>query len=282
MNNIREKHPRIRKEQNFFSSGQIKSEVTYLGEHIEGTTRRWYENGVLKEEIPMRQSRVHGVVRRWDRRGILLDEGEFTDGTGVLRTWSDEGHLEGEMFVREGVPHGRMRAWDEEGELLVEQYFISGKKVSRKAYVKACMTDSTLPNFGDDVREPVQTIVTSNAPGIDIFHKSIEEFPDAEKAEEWLRASTAEYPRTLGEFSSTEESLDLVKEFVKKGASNVFVVKITTDDDGSLNSGHLLVEVPLESRKRKTVLDMANEINESQGFPRGDDSGQLFVLVSLD
>ena len=78
----------------------------------------------------------------------------------------------------------------------------------------------------------------------------LEEFPDAEDAIGWLQASTAEHPRTLGELSSHGESLVLVNEFVKVGASNVFVVNIDKDDDGSLNSGHLLVEVPLESREK--------------------------------
>ena len=60
------------------------------------------------------------------------------------------------------------------------------------------------------------------------------------------------------------------------------MINVVEDDDGSLNSGQLLVELPPKSPKRRSVLGMANELNELHGFGKEGDTGQQFVLVVLD
>ena len=207
----------IRKEQTFYGNGQIESEVTYVGEDIEGTSRQWHANGILKEETPMKKSKIHGVVRSWDYQGNLLDESRFKNGSGVFRSWTANGQLTGETHLHEGIPHGRLRAWDEEEVLLIEHYFIAGKKVSKKSYLKACETDTTLPIFDKgDGKKPVLTTLIPSIPPSKSSHKSLADFPDAEEALRWLRYSTSKIPRRLGELSSDEESFELVKEFVDK------------------------------------------------------------------
>lgn len=135
--------PRV--ERTFYPNGQIETEVTYVGEHIEGVTRHWHENGTLKEEVPVRKSRTHGTVRQWDAAGNLLDTSEFVDGTGTHRSFHANGTLAGVSFTKNGIPHGYLRCWDEGGELSAEVFYVNGRKVSRKRYEQARKDDESLP-----------------------------------------------------------------------------------------------------------------------------------------
>ena len=265
----------------YYPNGQLESEVTYVGEEICGVTRIWHENGVLKEETPVKASRPHGVLRQWDSDGNLLDENEFVNGTGIDTVWYDNGQQKSELATYEGAPHGRGRSWDEEGELIVEQFYIVGRRVSKKKYLEACAKDKSLPQYdpndkavawGDKYRDPP----------IESHIVSLKGFEGARNALEWLQESSEESLRTLGELASAEASIELVHEYLGAGAKRVLAVSIETDDDGSQNTGYMLVELPAKRAMRKAVLAMCNEQNQATGFSPVKDSGQKFIHVALD
>lgn len=111
---------------------------------------------------------------------------------------------------------------------------------------------------------------------------SLADYPDAQDAVEWLAASNDESSRNLGELPPGKKSTNLLERFIKHGAVNVYVVNVQTDDDGSMNTGHLLVELPNDPKDRKRILKLVNQMNCQVGFDPESDSGQSFVLVALD
>lgn len=268
-------------ERRFFQNGIVSSEVTYIGEHIQGVTRKWHDNGVLKSEVPMLESRRHGVVREWNSRGELLGECEFAHGTGTHRSWYENGRIKSEGSMRDGIPCGRLRSWDEDGELLVEQFIVSGKRVSAKKYLEACSKDPSLPRYEDDGARPVLELETPSPPKPPA-PLSLADYPDAQEAVAWLQASTDDAPRNIGECPPGEESLKVLREFYDQGAVKVLVVDILLDDDGSQNSGHLIIELPEDPKDRKDALTLINEHHLECGFDPEADVGQRFSLVALD
>ena len=78
----------------------------------------------------------------------LAEEHPFVEGllSGVQRWWVDEGSVFEETHWREGQPHGPRRRWKKGAlEAGYPELFIRGKQVSRRVYLLALRTDTTLP-----------------------------------------------------------------------------------------------------------------------------------------
>ncbi len=275
---MNDSNPRI--ERTFYPNGQLQSETPYVGDKITGVVRRWHENGVLQSEMPKLGSLDHGTTREWSSDGQLFSSGEFNHGTGVFRGWYPDGRLKSETWVRDRIPHGRLRAWDENGELIAEQYFISGRKVSRKKYFEACEKDDSLPKYDPNDAPPTWADLYPEMP-IEAPNVSLAQYPDAREAVGWLKESSTDALRTLGELPSAEESIRLVEEFLVSGATRVLAVNIDFDEDDQ-TTGQLLIELPDDAGPRKRALAFCNEQNQQCGFSPVTDAGQKFVLVGLD
>jgi hypothetical protein len=105
--------------------------------------------------------------------------------------------------------------------------------------------------------------------------------PDTKEALEWLRGATPELFRSLGEHTSTGESIEWVENLYAAGAAKVLAVDIVRYDDGE-NTGRLLIELSDDTAERTTVLSIVGEIAVSQGFDAEVDRGQRHVFVMLD
>lgn len=265
--------PRI--ERSFYPNGQIEIEVTYVGEHIEGVSRYYHENGVLQREVPVKHSRVHGVVRQWSSDGILLGESVFVDGTGVDRDWYESGILRSEVPTKSGIPHGIQRLWDETGALEAERCLISGRPVSRKKYDELLAGE-----IGIRGSAPTSQQDRSRRPKADAIRQLKSQFPDAQEVLTWLRSPEPE--RSLGECGTSDESEEIVAEFLNAGSPEVYVVDILREPDGSENSSYLAAILPDQEAARSTVLELAHEWNQAQGFVTHMDTTLPFVLVALD
>lgn len=137
-----------------------------------GLEREWHPSGRLRYEARYRQGLQHGLQRQWDARGRLLVRTRFVAGTGLdlycgdpdspritesrelvagerhgfERRWS-EGKLFAEQHFQHGLEHGISRRWTLSGRLERghPRYFVRGERVDRRAYVRACASDETLP-----------------------------------------------------------------------------------------------------------------------------------------
>ena len=214
---------RRRLEKTYYSNGQLHTEVTFIDDDIpDGMTRHWHANGTIKAEIPTKLGMEHGVVRQWSSEGRLLSSDVFTNGTGVSRAWHPNDKIKSELAMKQGIPHGILRVWSMSGEPEGERYYVSGRQVSKKKYLNACETDSSLPRVSindvlDQSYDMDECDVGETIPAaVDLSLRD-----DVEDAVMWLKGSHDGSLRTLGEAGTVEESLELVTEFLKAGAVRV-------------------------------------------------------------
>lgn len=287
--------PATKVERSFYPNGQLRSEVTLVNGLPNGFTRRWYPNGVLAEELSVKGGTFEGISKRWNDKGELLGTFEVRNGTGLYKLWYDSGILQGEISYVNGNFTGRQRAWFEDRELVTEVFWIRGRKVSRKKYLEACKTDSSLPRYDDEPK--VQTWEQKMArlskskkkrpanprleeAALRLLQELLSD-PTRCEARKWLGETGQGKIRTLGEIPDLAESLALIEEAYGAGVAEVLVVKIEGDDRME-NTGTLVVRLPKAIRKRKEALGWCNEQNGYQGFDPEGDEGQEWVVVRLD
>ncbi len=85
----------------------------------------------------MRDGHRHGFERWW---------------ASATRVWS-EGHF------AVGLEHGIFREWNEQGRLKrgSPRYFVEGEQVDRRAYLRKCESDPTLPSILAEDDRPNRT-----------------------------------------------------------------------------------------------------------------------------
>ena len=115
---------------------------------------------------------------------------------------------------------------------------------------------------------------------IDFSRERLED-PNSKKAEAlaWLENSKGN--NTLGELSTTEESVALVKEAYEAGAVEVLAIEIDQYDEME-NTGKLIVKLPREPAPRERVFRWCGNQAEAQGFDAEKDSGQTHLFIMLD
>ena len=106
--------------------------------------------------------------------------------------------------------------------------------------------------------------------------------PNKAEAFRWLDDCTEESYRTVGELETNEQSIDLVCEIYKSGASEVIAVDIDTYPDGGQNTGRLVIKLPDDAEKRRSVFAWCERWSNRQGLTVGEDAGQEYLYVMLD
>ncbi len=107
------------------------------------------------------------------------------------------------------------------------------------------------------------------------------EDPHSQKAEalQWLEASHGK--NTLGELSSTQDSIELVKAIYAAGAEAVIAIEVD-DYDGMQNTGKLIIKLPTDKALRGRVFEWHGKQAESTGFDAEQDIGQSHLFSMLD
>jgi hypothetical protein len=178
-----------------------------------------------------------------------------------------------------------------------EMYFVNKKLASRKRYEKARVEYADMPcpdteveDFGGELLKDVRAQRQQRAraakehipdPGaaarIDEFCQSMLAAGKRADAESWIESKG----HTLGEYSHAK-SRNLVRKLLRIGARCVHVCDIDDYDDNQENSGHLVVELPDDSEKRRQVLREIDRIVAPQGYDGNFDDGQRYAYVKLD
>ena len=283
-------------EEGFHGTGQLRFQAAYVNGVHHGPCRTWHQNGVLATETHYTNGVMDGVVRHWNEQGELLGSYEMKNGTGLTKQWYPNGQLRAEISLVKGSFTGRQRVWFEDGEFVASVFYIRNRKVSKKKYLEACKSDSTLPHY--DEKEPAaweakmkrearlkKKPERPNSGERKLHEKVMKRLldnPAKAEARSWLQASSSKSLHTLGEMENTEDSVALVNEIYETGATEVLAVEIGSSPDGVQNTGKLLVRLPDEPKARRKVLAWCNEQNGHEGFDPDHDFGQEQVLVGLD
>lgn len=95
--------------------------------------------------------------------GILSEERHYLDGErhGFERWWNcDNQTVNEESHFWKGIQHGIFRQWNPQHKLRrgYPQYFIHGQRVTKRQYLRACVTDPTLPPFVAEDNNPTRRL----------------------------------------------------------------------------------------------------------------------------
>ena len=88
----------------YYPSGQLDTEISYVDGKQNGLNRAWYDNGQLKAEFTAIDGKQSGLARGWYENGQLKGEATVINGkqNGLARTWYENGQLEGETNYIDG------------------------------------------------------------------------------------------------------------------------------------------------------------------------------------
>ena len=164
-------------------------------------------------------------------------------------------------------------------------YYLDGCQVSKKKYVEACKKDSTLPRYEDDGSEPEEPEIIGvyqkrktptsgweRQRHIDHINKYLRK-PNRGEALQWLKGDGN---RRLREMTH-EDSLELIEEGYKAGATKIIAVEIKNE-----TTRRLIVCVPAEGLKREKVFKWHSVITQKCGWDPDDDWGQNELFIFLD
>jgi subtilase family serine protease len=105
--------------------------------------------------------------------------------------------------------------------------------------------------------------------------------PNKQEVLAWLDKDVTEnYAVTLGEMD-VNESYDFARKIYNFGAVEVLAVEIDSYPDGE-NTGKLLIVLPNDIEKRKTLFAWNAHNAKSLGFEAEKDFGQEYIFVMLD
>jgi antitoxin component YwqK of YwqJK toxin-antitoxin module len=161
----------------FFITGEPEYERAFNNGIRHGMHYDWYDPGKLSSCAPYENGVAHGTAYQWGNDGKLIGSYTMERGTGIDLWWQDwsdgsaelaevhyerdgnshgfewwlnsDGTLREERYWQEGIWHGIEREWNFEDGLRrgYPRYYVHGERVTKRQYVKACTTDTTLPPF---------------------------------------------------------------------------------------------------------------------------------------
>ena len=277
----------IEKHTFYYPSGRVRSEVHCKGEIFHGLHRGYHENGVLSYECTYVEGVPDGLIRQWDEGGNLIAENHLVNGTGVEKIWDNTNKSWSELSWVDGTWTGRFRVYWSDGAVAADTYWIKNRKVTKKKYVEMCEQDDSLPKYEDltitkTSKLSVEKRLTKKKQfDHDDFYKKLFAENEMVDAMEWLTESDVQ-ERTLGECTRQEDSVGLVQDFIKIGAVKIWTFDIEGGADEEQNSGKLVIELPRDENKRKTILEKCGEIAKAMGFDSEPDTGQKYTFLMLD
>lgn len=242
----------IRIERAQYPDGSPKAETHYRGESCHGPWRQWHPNGVL--------------ARDWCYDAHLLAD-------GVHRTWHDNGRLESQLTCRSGrtveelhfnkagmrVPSPLEKKAQKEWAFLQEAALKSrlAKPIKRPRRIPSREAEKESAHIE-------KLLATHSAPALS-----------------WLRESTEQAPRALGELDHTT-SLLLVEALHELGASEIRAVELEPGGaDLSETTNHLIVTLPPDPVARARVLGFDRRLAHRRGFTTLGDWGQSHLYMKL-
>jgi antitoxin component YwqK of YwqJK toxin-antitoxin module len=88
----------------YYESGELKSETPYIDGKIHGIEKWYYESGELLFEIPFVNGKIHGIWKTYYKSGQLMRESPFTNGKihGIVIDYYENGQIKEETLYVDG------------------------------------------------------------------------------------------------------------------------------------------------------------------------------------
>ena len=103
------------------------------------------------------------------------------------------------------------------------------------------------------------------------------------EAGEWIESGGDEQGRTIGSSKTKQDSLNLIQGIYRAGAVKVIAVNIQRrPKSAGEHVGKLVVELPQDSNRRKTIFEWCKAQGESLGYSPEIDQGESHLFLLLD
>lgn len=268
----------------YYRNGQLRLEQAEVEGELHGHSRAWHCNGQIAEETFYSHGKMHGICRQWNDNGRLLGSFSVQNGTGKHRYWHQNGSLRLEMDLMDGKFHGRLRTWLSDGTLIQETFFIANSEVPRAAYLKAACANPAWPQYihqaaGRVAREGASLKRKEH----DLFIESLLLKSRAE-AHYWLSQEKASSSRSLSGFRTSKAVLRFIDALYAAGAKYTFVVPVYQDKFGYLFADNLVIELPKNATKRKSLRSLCEPLcrmNRAAMLPETD-IGESHLFLGLE
>ncbi|NSW45880.1 MAG: toxin-antitoxin system YwqK family antitoxin [Bacteroidales bacterium] len=114
----------------YFSSGKIKSMITYQSGKPNGYAKFFYENGNVSEEGIWKENKWVGDYKYYHPNGNPAYEWKYSEAgkrTGIQKYYHENGKIMIEGEWKEGKENGTIREFDKNGKLIAEKTFNDGQ-----------------------------------------------------------------------------------------------------------------------------------------------------------
>ena len=103
------------------------------------------------------------------------------------------------------------------------------------------------------------------------------------EAGEWIESGGDELSRSVGSRKTKQDSLNFVQDIYRVGAVKVLAVNIQRRPKSAAeHAGKLVVELPVDSVRRKAIFDWCKEQDDSLGYSPEMDQGETHLFLLLD
>jgi antitoxin component YwqK of YwqJK toxin-antitoxin module len=149
--------------QYLFDEGCLEFSETYQNGLAHGTAKQWSPDGELIGTYTMKHGTGLDLWRcknNWGNGSIYLSEARyFKDGHFQGFEWwinEDQKTVNHERHFCQDQVHGIERFWNAEGRLRrgYPKYWVNNKQVTKRAYIKECANDMSLPRFNEEDNLP--------------------------------------------------------------------------------------------------------------------------------
>ncbi len=225
-----------------------------------------------------------------------LESEKLASGKEIFRDFAPDGSLAREQHSYRLIDIGITYVFSE-GSKIEESYFYKKKLVGRRTYEKALAKypdmpapDTGMKDWGTDVlraaaKESKEHNLESNqhqvnpddARDSDNFCEERLQDGKTEDAIKWIKTRG----HTLGE-RDRAASRRLVERLALAGCVKIWACEIDTYEDGTENTGHLVVKLPKAKAVRAKVLKMMDQLARDTGYSGPFDDGQQYAYVKLD
>jgi hypothetical protein len=241
---------------------------------------------------------VAGVSTKFFHNGKMNQQKhqQLPSGKVVSRDFGPDGSLVMESHVYGLVDIGIEYVFSA-GVKVQETYFYKTRLVGRRTYEKARANypdmpepDTSAEDWGAELlraaaNETRQHRSEANrhrpnpdkARDSDSFCHQMLQQGRTEDAVEWIKTKG----RTLGERDRTG-SKGLVERLSAAGCVEIWACEIDTYEDGTENTGHLVVKLPEAKTMRAKVLKMIDRLARETGYGGPFDDGQQYAYIMLD
>lgn len=217
---------------------------------------------------------------------------QLVSGKIIVRHFADDGSLVMELHSHGVLAIGIQFDFVKETKM-GETYFVKRRLASRRTYEKARTAFKDMPAADcaqeDTGAELLRAVANERkqrqeeskqhqpnaeeARKLDVFCSGLMSDGTCEDAVSWIQSKN----HTLGE-RDWRSGKRLVERLSKLGCLHVYACKIDRYDQGLQNTGHLVVELPIEQDSRAKVFKAIGRLASEAGY----DDGQRYAYVKLD